>query len=164
MSVSEKLVSLKTVKKYLSVLALAAFSIVRLNAQATLGSADISYKNATEYEIADITVSSNSDKVDKSYVIFISGLVRGERVEIPGTAFSNAIKKLWEEKVFSNVKITLTKVIDDKAFIDIYVEERPRLTKFTFKGINKTETDNIKDMIKLFRGEVVTNAEAFFDK
>ena len=96
MSVSEKLVSLKTVKKYLSVLALAAFSIARLNAQATLGSADVSYKNATEYEIADITVSSNSDKVDKSYVIFISGLVRGERVEIPGTAFSNAIKKLWE--------------------------------------------------------------------
>jgi len=156
MSVSEKLVSLKTVKKYLSVLALAALSIARLNAQTTLGAVDVSYKNATEYEIADITVSSNSDKVDKSYVIFISGLVRGERVEIPGTAFSNAIKKLWEEKVFSNVKITLTKIIDDKAFIDIYVEERPRLTKFTFKGINKTETDNIKDMIKLFRGEVVT--------
>ena len=156
MSVSEKLALLTTVKKYLSVLAFGTFFLQNIHAQVALGETEVSYRNGTEYEIADITVSSNSDKVDKSYVIFISGLVRGDRVEMPGTAFNNAIKKLWEEKVFSNVKVTLTKVIDDKIFIDIYVEERPRLTRFTFKGINKTESDNIKDIIKLFRGEVVT--------
>lgn len=156
MSVSEKLALLTPVKKFLPVFAILAFITQQSYAQVTLGEGAVSYKNGAEYEIADITVSSNSDKVDKSYVIFISGLVRGDRVEMPGTAFNNAIKKLWEEKVFSNVKITLTKVIEDKIFVDIYVEERPRLTRFTFKGINKTETDNIKDVIKLFRGEVVT--------
>lgn len=156
MSVSEKLALLTPVKKFLPVFAILAFITQHAYAQVSLGEGAVSYKNGAEYEIADITVSSNSDKVDKSYVIFISGLVRGDRVEMPGTAFNNAIKKLWEEKVFSNVKITLTKVVEDKIFIDIYVEERPRLTRFTFKGINKTETDNIKDVIKLFRGEVVT--------
>lgn len=156
MSVSEKLALLTTVKKYLCAFAIGVLSVVGTQAQVTLGENKVSYQNATEYEIADITVSSNSDKVDKSYVIFISGLVRGDRVEMPGTAFNNAIKKLWDEKVFSNVKITLTKVVEDKIFIDIYVEERPRLTRFKFNGINKTETDNIRDVIKLFRGEVVT--------
>lgn len=156
MSVSEKLVLLKTVKNFLSAVAIGVCFLAPAHAQVSLGNADISYKNVTEYEIADITVSSNSDKIDKSYVIFISGLVRGERVEVPGTDFNNAIKKLWEEKVFSNVKITLTKIIEDKIFIDIYVEERPRLTRFKFSGINKTESDNIRDIIKLFRGEVVT--------
>jgi outer membrane protein insertion porin family len=125
-------------------------------AQVPLGENTVSYKSPSEYEIGDITVSSNTGKVDKNYVIFISGLVRGERVEIPGPAFTNAIKKLWAEKVFSDVKITLTKIVEDKVFLDIYVEERPRLSKFAFRGINKTEQDNIRDIIKLFRGEVVT--------
>lgn len=151
MFVSEKLVLLTSVKRYLSILALAAFTAVEAKAQVTP-----SYRDTREYEIADITVSSNSEKVDKAYVIIVSGLTRGETVEIPGTDFNNAIKKLWEEKVFSNVKITLTKIVDDKAYIDIYVEERPRLKGFEFKGINKTESDNIRDIIKLFRGEVIT--------
>lgn len=125
-------------------------------AQVPLGENTVSYKSPSEYEIGDITVSSNTGKVDKNYVIFISGLVRGERVEIPGPSFTNAIKKLWAEKVFSDVKITITKIVEDKAFLDIYVEERPRLSKFAFRGINKTEQDNIRDIIKLFRGEVVT--------
>jgi outer membrane protein insertion porin family len=125
-------------------------------AQVPLGENTVSYKSPSEYEIGDITVSSNTGKVDKNYVIFISGLVRGERVEIPGPAFTNAIKKLWAEKVFSDVKITLTKIIEDKVFLNIYVEERPRLSRFAFRGINKTEQDNIRDIIKLFRGEVVT--------
>lgn len=125
-------------------------------AQVPLGENSVSYRHGAEYEIADITVSSNSDKIDKNYVIFISGLVRGERVEMPGEVFSNAIKKLWAEKVFSDIKITLTKIIDDKIFVNIHVEERPRLSRFTFRGINKTESDNIRDIIKLFRGEVVT--------
>lgn len=126
------------------------------SAQVPLGENTVSYKSPSEYEIGDITVSSNTGKVDKNYVIFISGLVRGERVELPGQAFTNAIKKLWAEKVFSDVKITLTKIVEDKVFLDIYVEERPRLSRFAFRGINKTEQDNIRDIIKLFRGEVVT--------
>lgn len=156
MSVSEKLALLTTVKRYLSILALAALPIFPLHAQVTLGDNSVSYKDSKEYEIADITVSSNSDKVDKSYVIFISGLVRGDMIEVPGTKFNNAIKKLWEEKVFSNIKISITKIVDDKIYINIYVEERPRLTGFKFSGINKTEQDNIRDIIKLIKGEVVT--------
>lgn len=117
----------------------------------------VSYNHAADYELGGITVSSNSEKIDKSYVQFISGLVIGNRINIPGPDFSNAIKKLWDEKVFSNVKITLTNVVDGKAYIDIFVEERPRLSKFTFRGVTKGQADNVRDVIKLFRGEVVTD-------
>ncbi|MCG9910048.1 MAG: BamA/TamA family outer membrane protein [Flavobacteriales bacterium] len=143
-------------RKVLLLLPLALWISLSSIAQVPLGENSVSYRHGAEYEIAEITVSSNSDKIDKNYVIFISGLVRGERVEMPGTVFTNAIKKLWAEKVFSDIKITLTKIIDDKIFVNIHVEERPRLSRFTFKGINKTESDNIRDIIKLFRGEVVT--------
>lgn len=156
MSVSEKLVLLTTVKRYFFILALTAIPIISLKAQVTLGDISVSYKDSKEYEIADITVTSNSDKVDKSYVIFISGLVRGDVVEVPGTKFNNAVKKLWDEKVFSNIQISITKIIDDKIFINIYVEERPRLVNFKFVGINKTQQDNIQDIIKIVRGEVIT--------
>lgn len=142
-------------KKYLLILLLCC-SAGFLHAQVSIGNTEINYAHAAEYEIADITVSSNSPQIDKDYVIFISGLARGERVDMPGPAFSNAIKKLWEEKVFSDVRITLTKRLEDKIFLDIYVEERPRLSKFGFKGIRKGDVDNIRDIIKLFRGEVVT--------
>lgn len=147
---------LPTLRKYILALAAVMSHILTPFAQVSLGDVSVSYKDPIEYEIAEITVSSNSAQIDKNYVIFISGLVRGERVEIPGNEFNNAIKKLWAEKVFSDVKITLTKVVDDKAFIDIYVEERPRLVRLKPVGMNKTDADNIKDLIKVFRGEVVT--------
>lgn len=115
----------------------------------------ISYENPKEYEIGGITISG-IEFLDKNVLILISGLTVGEKVMVPGEKFSKAINQLWDQGLFSDVKITLTSIQGEVIFLNIYLEERPRLSKFSFKGIKKSEADDLRDKLKLSKGQVVT--------
>jgi len=127
-------------------------------AQVNLGG-DISlidYSSPKKYEIGGITVSG-IEYLDENVLIMLSGLKIGQRVEIPGEEITKAITKLWEQGLFEDISIKATGIQGDLIFLDIYLLERPRLTKFTFKGVKKSEADNIRDEMHLTRGDVVTN-------
>ncbi|MEN8223835.1 MAG: POTRA domain-containing protein [Bacteroidota bacterium] len=116
----------------------------------------IDYSNPKKYEIGGITVSG-VEYLDQNVLIMLSGLKIGSRVEVPGEEITNAIKKLWDQGLFEDISIKATSIQGDMIFLDIYLLERPRLTKFTFKGVRKSEADNIRDDMHLTRGDVVTN-------
>ncbi len=115
----------------------------------------IDYSEPKEYEIGGVTISGIK-YLDQSVLLYLTGLEIGNKITIPGKEISEAIKKLWEQELFSDVEISLTKVINNKAFLDIKLVERPRLSRFSFKGIKKSEADDIRDQIKLVKGTQVT--------
>ncbi len=129
-----------------------AFSQVQLGDDLKL----IDYSKPKKYEIGGITVSG-IEYLDENVLIMLSGLKIGSRVDVPGEDITNAIKKLWEQGLFEDVRITATRIQGDVIFLDIYLLERPRLTKYAFKGIRKSEADNIRDEMHLTRGDVVTD-------
>ena len=112
---------------------------------------EINYLKAKEYEIGGVTISG-VEYLDIDNLLIITRLQIGKKILIPGDEITNAIKKLWEQDLFSDIKITLTKVVQDKAFIDIYLAEKPRLSKFSFNGIKKKEADDIRELINLRKG------------
>lgn len=116
----------------------------------------IDYSTPQKYEIAGITVSG-IEYLDQNVLIMLSGLKIGSRVDIPGEEITEAVNKLWEQGLFEDVRITATSIQGDLIFLDIYLAERPRLTKFSFKGVKKTESDNLRDEMHLTRGDVVTD-------
>ena len=69
----------------------------------------------------------------------LSGLTVGDKISIPGEAVTNAIKKLWKQKLFSNVLIKLDRIQGNYAFLIIELEERPRMSKYRFLGVKKGE-------------------------
>ncbi len=42
-------------------------------------------------------------------------------------------------------------------FLNFYLEERPRLSKFSFEGVRRSEADSLREKINLVRGDVVTD-------
>ena len=44
----------------------------------------------------------------------------------------------------------------DLIFLNIHVVERPRLSKFKFKGVKKGKQETLRDEINLTRGKVIT--------
>ncbi len=143
-----------------SILAILIFFLFspNLHSQVNLGNdIDIDYLHPTEYEIGGVTVSG-VQYLDKNVLVMLSGLSVGDKISIPGEQVSNAINKLWKQGLFENVSIVATEIQGDKIFLEIQLKERPRLSSFTFKGINKTEADNIRDKIKITRGDVVTES------
>ncbi|KAF0203108.1 MAG: outer membrane [Bacteroidetes bacterium] len=116
---------------------------------------EIDYSSPKEYIIGGVTVSG-VQYLDHNVLIMLSGLQVADRIEIPGDKIRKAIEKLWAQGLFDNVRISATKFTDELVFLNIELQERPRLSKFSFKGIKKAEADDLRDKIKLMKGDVVT--------
>jgi outer membrane protein insertion porin family len=116
----------------------------------------IDYSKPKEYEIGGITISG-IQYLDQNVLVSMSGLQVGKTIMVPGDAITNAINKLWKHGLFGDIEISATKVIDNKIFLDIYLKERPRLSKFNFVGVSKSQADDLRDEIKLTRGSQVTD-------
>jgi len=129
-----------------------------VNGQISIGSEDVvvDYSLPAEYEIGGITVSG-VQYLDQKVLVLLSGLAVGDKLKVPGEEISKAIKKLWEQGLFEDIKITATKTDGKLIFLDIYLKERPRMSKFSFKGIKKAEADNLRDDLRITRGDVVTD-------
>ena len=114
-------------------------------------------KYPRKYTIADIQVKGNK-AFDAAIVISVSGLSVGDEVTIPGgDNFAKAINKLWAQNMFTNINIYITKLEEDNIWVEIDAVERPMLADFKFRGVRKTESDELKDKVGLFKTRVVTD-------
>jgi outer membrane protein insertion porin family len=132
------------------------FSQIRLGG-VTKKSFKLDYSNPTDFEIGGITVSG-VNFLDESALISLSGLKVGDKITIPGDDVTNAIKKLWAQGILGNVELRISKIEGNYVFLDFKLEEKPRLTKFAFEGVKKSEADEIREKITLIRGRTVTDA------
>ncbi len=131
---------------------------LKINAQEVIdlsGGSDIDFSIPKEYLIGGVRVEG-AEHLDQGVLVLLSGLALDEKVTVPGEKFSTAISNLWKQGLFEDVKIT-GRVQDNKVFVTITVVERPRLLKFSLKGITKSEADDIREKIKLYKGVVVTD-------
>ena len=125
-----------------------------LSAQITTNS-DVDILPGVEYEIGGITVSG-SENLDKTVIILLSGLTVGDKVTVPGSKLSNAIKTLWGQRLFSDISIYITEKQGERIFLEIYLTELPKLSKFYITGVKKSWKDDIREELKLQRGSIVT--------
>lgn len=129
------------------------FTVGLIQAQQPLS---VDYDIPREYLIRDVRVESNSTETLDKAVVYLSGLESGQRISIPGDAIAQAIKRLWREKTFSDVKIYAEQVGVATVDIIIQVKELPRLLKPVFTGVKKSERDDMAGLVKWYRGEVLT--------
>lgn len=116
---------------------------------------EIDYSYPRDYEIGGIVVEG-AQYIDASMLSMIAGLRVGDAISIPGESISSAIRKIWEQGLFEDVAINATDFIGDKIFLQIVIKEKPRVSKFSFKGIKKSEADEIRNKINLSRGDIAT--------
>lgn len=118
--------------------------------------ATIDFSAPKKYEIGGILVTG-ADHFDQNVLILLSGLSVGEEVQVPGDKFSTAIENLWKQGLFQDVKISYSKIEGTKIFLNIIVQERPRLSQYSLLGMTKSQADDIRDKVKLVKGKVVTD-------
>lgn len=135
------------------------FTVMMLSVHGQVGLGNIEeldYANPKKYEIGGITVTGVK-YLDNSVLVTLSGLTVGDKINVPGEELSKAIKNLWNQGLFENVIISATQVQGDLIFLNIDLQERPRMSTFSFGGIKKAEADNVRDEIKIASGDVVTD-------
>lgn len=117
----------------------------------------LDYSAPKEYFLAGVTIIGTKF-LDKNTLISISGLGVGEKITIPSEKISRAIKNLWEQGLFSDVSVEISKIEDQNVFLNINLDEHTKLSKFNFNGeIKKHDISELKDLLKLMRGKVLTD-------
>lgn len=144
----------KTFLPYFFLFCCLFYSVEQASAQGP-GNESITQK---QYEIGGITVSG-LQYIEEDLLIAVSGLSVGDKVKLPhDDAIAKAIRVLWKQDIFANVSINIKNTIGDKVFLEIVVEERPRLSRYNFRGIKKSEANELKDKVGLVSSKVVTDA------
>ncbi|MCL3780451.1 outer membrane protein assembly factor BamA [Prolixibacteraceae bacterium JC049] len=118
----------------------------------------IYYSSPQKYTIGGIEVEG-VPYLDRNALISLSGLKVGQEVIIPGDVVTNAIKKLWGQQLFSDVKIEASKLVGDKIYLTIHLQSVKSLSKVNFNGVSKSEKDDIKSRVVLLDGMKITPAQ-----
>lgn len=108
------------------------------------------------YRIVSITTTGNK-LYDSRTIVSYSGLSVGDEIAIPSDASREAIKKLWNLGLFSDISMYIDRVVGNEAYLVIDVKELPRVESVVIKGNKEISTDDLKSRIDIVPGEVVSN-------
>ena len=107
-----------------------------------------------KYTLAGLTVIG-AEYTDAQAVKLFSALQIGQELTIPGEEITRAIRNLWDQNLFSDISVDLAEIRDNQVYLVIQVDELPRLTRYTFEGVGRSEQETLKGKIELLTGRVV---------
>jgi outer membrane protein insertion porin family len=115
----------------------------------------VDYLYPEDFILDSISVSGVK-YLDRNALLGLSGLRVGQKIAIPGETLTTAVKRLWEQGLFSDVRITINNIRGDSVSLDIYLQERPRLSSMKLIGIRQSESQDLTEKIGLPNGSQVT--------
>ncbi|MEN0006540.1 MAG: outer membrane protein assembly factor BamA [Bacteroidota bacterium] len=144
-------------KQILLTLCYCVFLFTLSLAQTTDSTVVMTYSDPKDFEIGGIKVIG-ANFSDDNAIIGVSGLQTGDKIRIPGPDVQKAIKALWKLRLFTDVQILKEKTIGDIIFLEIHVQERPRLSRHSYVNVKKSYHDDLNDEINryLLKGGIVT--------
>lgn len=115
----------------------------------------LSYSNPEDFCIKGVTVTG-INFLDPNVLISISGLNVGDTISVPGDDVTRSIQKLWDQGLFSDVKITATRIEGKDIYLEIFLLELPRISGIEITGVKKSEVKEIRELINLRVGGQAT--------
>lgn len=119
-------------------------------------SIEIDYSTPKKYVLGGIAITGTK-VLDPNALVLLTGLTVGSEINIPGDKVSGAIKNLWKQGLFSDISISVQRVVGNKIYLEFAITEQPRLSRFKLNGVSKGEADDIREDINLYRERIVTN-------
>jgi hypothetical protein len=84
----------------------------------------------------------------------MTGLQKGDEITVPSEQLSEVVKRIHQQRFFSNVALYVDSLSANKDTCTLVLDlkERPRVSRWSFKGIKKSEQTDITERVKLRRG------------
>ncbi len=116
----------------------------------------IIYSNTPrKMEIGGIRVSGVKNYED--YVLIgLSGLAIGQTISVPGDEITTAVKRYWKHGLFSQVSIEADSIVGDKIYLNIILNQRPRVSDVNYNGVKKSEREDLQAKLGLIKGSQIT--------
>ncbi len=114
---------------------------------------EVDYSHPQKYIIGGVAVEGNTYFSDQQ-IIQQSGLFAGREITVPGDEVSAVLRKLTAKNFFEDVAVYLDHVnaSRDTAWFRIELQERPRISRWTFSGIRSGDKKELQERINIRRG------------
>ena len=114
----------------------------------------VPFDQGVKYILADVDVTGKIS-FNKQTVVTFAGLEKGQDITIPGEEISNAIKKLGKLGLFSKIDFYVTKTVGDSLYLELNINELPKLSEVKFAGVKKKNTEALIKDNGLTKGKIV---------
>ena len=113
----------------------------------------VDYARPQKYIVGGVRVEGNT-YYSETQIANLSGLHEGMEVTVPGDDIASIVNRLWAQRYFQNVEVKLDSLSSkrDSAWFVIGIQERPRMSRYTFTGVKSGERKDLQERISLRRG------------
>ncbi|MBR6054842.1 MAG: outer membrane protein assembly factor BamA [Bacteroidales bacterium] len=117
------------------------------------GGFEVDYTHPKKYVIGGMKVEGNSYFSDQQ-ILQQTGLRAGMSVNIPGEEISGIVNRLWHQRYFEDVAVSLDSLsaTKDTAWLKIAIVERPRVSRWTYTGVKSGEKKDLQERLNLRPG------------
>jgi outer membrane protein insertion porin family len=122
--------------------------------KSSLPADSLSYLEPKDYIIGGVSIVGITN-LDKDVLLQIAKLSKGDHINLPGEANANVIKNLYQQGLFDDVQLNITRINADTIYLEIAVSERPRLSRLHLTGIRKGEVEDVQKKLSDKTGKIV---------
>ena len=140
---------MKLSKLIFSVIALA----LPLFAAAQQTGFEVDYNNPRKFILGDITVEGNH-YFSAQQIIQQTGLRKGMEVGVPSDDLNAVVDRLYLQRYFEDIALKVDSLSSnrDSIYLKVVLKERPRVSRWTFSGIRKSEQTDLQERLNFRRG------------
>ena len=113
----------------------------------------VNYQKPSTYVVGGIEVEGVK-YLSKDQLVSLTGLKVGDRIKVPSEELTAIVKRIWLQRYFENVGLYIDSLAPsrDTAFLKLSLQERPRVSKWSFRGVKNGEQSDLQDKLNLRRG------------
>ena len=139
--------------KKLQLTVLLVFMAFMSKAQVTTGTA-IKLIPGKDYTVGGITVQG-AKHLDPNVIIMLTNIRVGDEIQFPDPKISEAIRTLWTQNLFDDIKFKVVRQTGNTVFLEIELVELPKMSKYFISGVKNSWKDDIRELLNLRAGKVV---------
>lgn len=130
------------------------FALLILLNSSSLFAQETKLESGKEYILAKIDIAGKISYNAQTVTTF-TGLEKGQSIMVPGEDISTAIKKLWKLGLFSDVNFYVNKIEGDSIYLELNINELPKLGDVKFQGVKKGKAEELLKETDLKKGKIV---------
>lgn len=113
----------------------------------------VNYEKPATYIVGGIDVEGIK-YLSKDQLVSLTGLKIGDRIKVPSDDMTSIVKRIWLQRYFEDVGLYIDSLVPtrDTAFLKLSLQERPRVSKWSFTGIKNGEQSDLQEKLNLRRG------------
>ncbi len=147
---------MKSLAVALLVVIIAPFNKVIAQDSSIVRTTVVDYNQPKDYIIGGIKVSGIKF-LRPDQILSYTGYSVGDSIRIPSEEVSSMIKRIWMQRWFSDVALYIDYTVKDTAYLNLYLQERPRVSRWDFDGVKNAEKTDLNEKLKLRRGSELSD-------